>query len=240
MRFNPKHIKIFVDGADIASLAIYLKQDLIAGVTTNPLLMSKAGITDYARFANMVLAIANQKPVSFEVVCDDLTEMKQQAQMIARWGKNIFVKSPVVNSNGESTHDVVADLLAQGININLTAVMTLAQVKQVLAVIPNQGKLIISIFAGRIADTGIDPLEVMQPAVDLVRAHQQVELLWASPREIFNLYQADRIGCDIITITPDLLKKSALFGKDLTLYAQETAAMFYEESKHIVFEVEPV
>lgn len=221
-------IKLFCDGADIASIVAMAKNPLIKGFTTNPTLMRQAGVGDYAEFARRVLAAVTDRPVSFEVFADDAGGMERQARVIAGWGANVYVKIPVTNTTREFSGAVIRRLSGDGIKLNVTAVLTLDQVEQVAAALDPAAPAIISVFAGRIADTGIDPVPLMQCAIELLAARPTAELLWASPRELLNIFQADAIGCHIITATPDILAKLSLIGKDLTQYSLETVKMFYD------------
>ncbi len=224
-------IKIFADGAEKDSMIALSKEPYIQGLTTNPSLMKKAGITDYTAFARDVLSVVTKKPISFEVFTDDLEDMERQARAIAFWGKNVYVKIPVTNTKGKSTAPLVKKLSAEGIKLNVTALLTLRQVKEVVAVLSHKTPSIISVFAGRIADTGVDPRVVMKDAKQLTRKKKNIELLWASSRELFNIYDAAAVGCDIITVTPDILKKLSKVGYDHTKLSLETVQMFYDDGK---------
>ena len=217
-------LRIFVDTSEVTLLHKWLRDPRIVGATTNPALMKKSGITSYRNFARIVLGIANGKPVSFEVLADDFTEMERQARELASWGENVYVKIPITNTKGESSVPLIEKL--QDLHLNITAVMTGAQI-EALAKITSQHH-IISVFAGRIADTGRDPTYMMRLAR---KAHAQI--LWASAREVLNVYQAEECGCDIITLTPDLIAKLDLHGKSLAEYSLETVKMFYEDGKGI-------
>lgn len=224
-------VKIFSDGADINSIKELSKINYIKGFTTNPTLMRKAGVTNYEEFSKEVLKAVPDLPVSFEVFADTKEEILVQAKRIASWGKNIFVKIPVSTTNGTFLGDVMKTLSEEGISLNVTALMTADQVKDVLANLSADVPHIISVFAGRIADTGRDPLETMKACKALVRAHgPKTELLWASPRELYNIVQADQMGCDIITVDKGILKKVDLIGKDLLEYSKETVQMFYKDA----------
>jgi transaldolase len=224
-------VRIFADGADLEEIRELAAQPYIKGVTTNPTLMRKAGITDYAGFARAVLEAVPDKPVSFEVFADDFEAMERQAREIARWGDNVIVKVPITNTKGVSAAPMIERLSRAGVRMNITAMMTLDQLRIVAARLDGATPAIVSIFAGRIADTGRDPVPIMQDAVALLRPHPNVELLWASPREVLNIVQADAIGCHIITLTTGLLRKMALFGKDLEGYSLETVEMFYRDAQ---------
>ncbi len=223
-------IKIFADGADLAGMREMAQKPYIKGLTTNPTLMRKVGITDYASFAREVLAAIPNLPISFEVFSDDFADMERQARIIADWGENVYVKIPVSNTSGAPAYDLIRRLAAAGVKQNVTALMTVAQVQDVAAALANGPASCISVFAGRIADTGRDPLPIMQAALDIMRPHPQQELIWASPRELLNIFQADAIGCHIITVTNDVLKKLSLVGKDLDAYSIETVKMFYDDA----------
>ena len=223
-------VKIFADGADKAGMLEMAKKPLIAGLTTNPTLMRKAGITDYRAFAKDVLSVIGDKPISFEVFCDDFAEMERQANEIASWGSNVFVKIPVTNCAGEPAYELIRRLAKAGVKQNVTALMTLAQVRDVSAAIADGPASNISVFAGRLADTGRDPVPLMAAAVELMKPYPRQELIWASPRELLNIFQADAIGCHIITVTNDVLKKLELVGKDPTQYSLETVKMFHTDA----------
>lgn len=223
-------VKIFADGADLSDIVQLSADPRIKGFTTNPTLMRKAGIKDYAAFGRAVLAAVPNHPVSLEVFADDLDEMLAQARCIATWGSNVNIKIPVTNTQGQSTAPILRQLSAEGIFLNVTAVMTLDQVQQVAACIQKRAPAIISVFAGRIADTGIDPIPHMRRALEIVAEYPQMELLWASPREVLNIFQANDIGCSIITVTRDLLAKLAFAGKDLQEFSRETVQMFYNDA----------
>jgi transaldolase len=225
------NVKIFADGADLAGMVEMASKPLIAGLTTNPTLMRKAGITDYRGFAREVVAAIPDKPISFEVFSDDFAEMERQAIEIASWGENVYVKIPVTNTRAESAGALVERLAKAGVKQNVTALATLEQVREISEALAGGPASNISVFAGRIADTGRDPLPMMTAAVAIMRPHSQQELIWASPRELFNIFQADQIGCHIITVTNDLLKKLSLVGKDLDTYSLETVKMFHDDAK---------
>lgn len=202
----------------------------IKGFTTNPTLMRKAGVEDYKKFALQVIELVPDLPISLEVFADELDEMEKQALEIATWGKNINVKIPVMNTQKCFTGPIIERLSHQGVSLNITAVMTIDQVRKITNCLAPQTPAIISIFAGRIADTGTDPLPIMAKALDIMQAKQKAELIWASPRELLNIFQADSIGCHIITATNDILKKLALVGKDLEGYSLETVKMFHQDA----------
>jgi transaldolase len=231
-------IKIFADGADRASILEMYSNPLIKGFTTNPTLMRKAGITDYRTFASDILAIIKDRPISFEVFADEFDEMEVQALEIGSWGQNVFVKIPVTNTRGESSAQLLTRLSKLGVKVNVTALTTLDQVEEVSKCLRHGPPSYISVFAGRIADTGRDPVPIMAEAVNLLRGLPNVELIWASPRELLNLFQADSIGCHVITATNDILKKLALIGKDLKEYSLETVKMFYDDAQHAGYKLE--
>jgi transaldolase len=223
--------KIFADGANLESIKELYGQEEIKGFTTNPTLMRKAGILDYKTFALDVLSIVKDLPVSFEVFADDLLGMEKQALEIASWGANVVVKIPITNTKGESTVSLVKKLSSLGVACNITAICNLEQFIPVLDVLDKNTPAILSIFAGRIADTGVDPVPLMKKAVELAKSKPKTEVLWASPRELLNIFQADEVGCHIITVTYDLLKKLAFVGKDLNEYSLETVEMFYKDAQ---------
>jgi len=224
-------VKIFADGADINSIrALYMKP-FVKGFTTNPTLMRQAGVSDYKSFALEVLRVISDRPVSFEVFADDIPGMETQAMEIASWGNNVNVKIPITNTKGESTAPLVKRLSDKGVICNVTAMFTLAQVQGIVDVLNPATPAIISIFAGRIADTGFDPVPLMQEAVKIASVKPKAEILWASPRELLNIFQANEVGCHIITVTPDVLKKLSGVGKDLTAFSLETVLMFYNDAK---------
>lgn len=224
-------VKIFADGADKAGMLEMASKLFIKGLTTNPTLMRKAGITDYKSFALDVLKDIPNKPISFEVFSDDFAEMERQANEIASWGANVYVKIPVTNTEREPAYELIERLAKKKVKLNVTAIMTLAQVRDVVARLDPGVASYISVFAGRIADTGRDPVPLMAAAVELLKTNSQAELIWASPRELLNIFQADAIGCQVITVTNDLLKKLELVGKDLDDYSLDTVKMFYVDAK---------
>jgi transaldolase len=222
-------VQIFADGADKASMLELYRQPHIKGFTTNPTLMRAIGITDYEGFALDLLATIQDRPISFEVFADDEPEMEEQARHIAAWGKNVFVKVPVMTTNGAPTYDLVRHLSGDGIQLNVTALLTLEQVREVCSALRGGVPAYVSVFAGRIADTGRDPVPLMREAVSMVN-EVNAQLIWASPRELLNVFQADEIGCHVITATTDVLKKLALVGKDLHQFSQETVQMFRRDA----------
>jgi transaldolase len=223
------NIKIFADGADTKAMLEAAANPLIRGFTTNPTLMRAAGVGDYKAFAGEVLEAIPDRPISFEVFADFPT-MEQQAREIASWGKNVYVKIPVTNTKGDFAGPLVATLSRAGIKLNVTAVMTLGQVARIGEALAETVPAVVSVFAGRIADTGRDPVPHMKAALELLRSRPRAELLWASPRELLNIFQADELGCHIITVTNDHLKKLSLIGKDLSEYSRDTVAMFYKDA----------
>lgn len=224
-------VKIFADGADIAEMVSLYANPLIKGFTTNPTLMRKAGVADYQAFAREAVAAIPDRPISFEVFADESEEMFAQAMKIASWGDNLYVKIPITNTKGESCVGLIERLAGEGVKINVTAMMTARQIEDVAAVLGGSPPCYLSLFAGRIADSGRDPLPEMAQALRIMAPHPQLELVWASPREVYNIIQADDIGCHIITVTYDLLKKMALFGKDLDEFSLETVRMFYDDAQ---------
>jgi transaldolase len=232
------NIKIFADGAALPSMLESARDPRIAGFTTNPTLMRKAGLTDYTAFAKEVLAAIRDKPISFEVFADDFAEMKRQALLIATWGENVYVKIPVTNTKRESARALIKELAGAGVKLNVTAICTLEQVREVAQALAGGAPSVVSVFAGRIADTGRDPVPLMKEALGICRAaDRRIELLWASPRELLNIVQAAETGCDIITVTPDLLKKLELVDKDLGAFSLETVQMFYRDAQACGFKL---
>lgn len=224
-------VQIYADGADRGAIAQLCSVPYIRGFTTNPTLMRKAGVTDYHGFARDVLACIADRPISFEVFADEFTDMEIQAHEIARWGSNVYVKIPVTNTRREPALDLMCRLAHSGVKVNATALMTLEQVRDVAAALAGGASSYVSVFAGRIADTGRDPLPIMTAALEITGSHENIELIWASPREVLNIFQADDIGCDIITVTSDLLKKLGATGKDLGEFSLETVQMFYDDAR---------
>ena len=223
-------VKIFADGADKNAMLEMYKKPFIQGLTTNPTLMNKAGIRDYREFCMDILISIKDKPLSFEVFSDDFKEMYRQAIEIASWGNNVYVKIPITNTKKESCYSLVKELASQNVKVNVTAIMTLDQVSKVIEVLNPNVPSYISIFAGRIADTGRDPLPIMTSALDIMKSNPKSELIWASPRELLNIFQADEIGCHVITVTGDILKKLSLVGYDLDTYSLDTVKMFYNDA----------
>lgn len=224
-------VKLYADGADISGMIEMANKSYIAGLTTNPTLMRKAGVEDYVKFAKQVLQEIKTKPISFEVFSDDIEEMKTQGKKIASWGENVYVKIPIMNTKGISTAPVVKYLSDQGVKINATALMTQDQVSEMIHNLNPEVPSNISVFAGRIADTGRDPMPIMSECVHLISDNPKSELIWASPRELLNVFQADQVGCQIITATNDILKKLDNVGKDLTEFSQETVQMFFDDAE---------
>ncbi|HKS22169.1 MAG TPA: transaldolase [Thermoanaerobaculia bacterium] len=228
-------VKIFADGADRAGMLEMYARPYIKGFTTNPTLMHKAGLTDYRAFAHSILEVIPDRPISFEVFSDEIEEMERQAREIARWGDNVYVKVPITNTRSESTVDLVRRLSNDGVKVNVTAMMTLEQVRDIGAAVKDGAPSCVSVFAGRIADTGRDPVPLMRECVEILRAAPRAELIWASPRELLNIFQADAIGCHIITVTNDILKKLDLVGKDLGDYSLDTVKMFFNDGRKAGF-----
>ena len=225
-------IKIFADGASVPSILESAKNPRIAGFTTNPTLMRKDGVSDYRAFAKEVLAHVKTQPISFEVFADEFPEMRRQALEIKTWADNVYVKIPITNTRRESAIPLVKELASSGVKLNVTAICTLDQVRDTAAALAGGAPSVVSVFAGRIADTGRDPVPLMREALGICRAAGKgIELLWASPRELLNIIQAAEVGCDIITVTPDLLKKLSLVGKDLGDYSLETVQMFFRDAQ---------
>ena len=229
-KINNLKVKIFADGADKSGMLEMYARPYIKGLTTNPTLMRKAGIKDYKLFCKDILTVISDKPLSFEVFSDDFAEMERQALEIASWGSNIYVKIPITNTSGESACDLIKKLSNKGVKLNVTAIMTLKQVEDVVNVLNPEIPSYISVFAGRIADTGRDPLEIMKGAIDLLKSQPNSELIWASPRELLNIIQASEIGCHIITVTGDILGKLPKIGYDLEQYSLDTVTMFHKDA----------
>jgi transaldolase len=230
-------VKLFADGADLSGMIEMASKSHIAGLTTNPTLMRKSGITDYVKFAKEVVKEVPDKPISFEVFSDDLDEMIRQAIEISGWGDNIYVKIPITNTVGVSTTPVIRRLVRDGIKLNITAIMTIEQVNRVVEVLDSSLPSYISIFAGRIADTGRNPVATMIQALEIMNEIEGAELIWASPRELLNVFQANEIGCHVITATNDILKKLELVGYDLSQYSLETVQMFYKDALASKFKI---
>lgn len=224
------NVQIFADGADKAGMLEMYAKPYIKGLTTNPTLMKKVGITDYAAFCKDILTHVKDKPLSFEVFSDDFAEMERQAMEIASWGDNVYVKIPVTNTKQEDCYALVKKLGAQKVKMNVTAIMTMTQVSDVVAALNPHVPSYVSVFAGRIADTGRDPVPMMAAAVEMLKVAPEAELIWASPRELLNIFQADEVGCQVITVTNDILKKLSLVGYDLDTYSLDTVKMFYSDA----------
>ncbi|TAL48899.1 transaldolase [Patescibacteria group bacterium] len=224
-------IKLFADGADLAGIREMAANPAIAGFTTNPTLMRKAGVADYKVFALEALGVVGNRPISFEVFADDFAEMERQAREIASWGSNIYVKVPVTNTKGQFSGSLIERLSHAGVQLNVTAVLTLDQVERITDKLAPEIPAIVSVFAGRIADTGRDPIPLMAKAVEILESKPKTELIWASPRELLNVFQAESVGCHIITASNDILKKLSLVGKDLSAYSLETVRQFYDDAK---------
>jgi transaldolase len=238
MTKNLDKLKIFADGASLPAMLALVDNPRIAGFTTNPTLMRKAGISDYRAFAHEVLAAIRDKPISFEVFADDFPEMKRQAREIATWGTNVYVKIPITNTRRESATPLIRELCSVGVKLNVTAICTLEQVRDTAQALQGGAPSVVSVFAGRVADTGVDPVPLMRDALSACRAaDKNIELLWASPRELLNIVQAAEVGCDIITVTNDLLAKLPTLGKDLAQFSLETVQMFYRDAEAAGFKL---
>lgn len=231
-------VKIFADGAEKNGMLEMYNNPLISGFTTNPTLMKKAGVKDYVSFAKDILSYIKDKPISFEVFSDDFEVMEKQALEIASWGENVFVKIPITNTRAESSFELVRKLSVSGVRINVTAMMTLEQVNHILPALAASPGGYLSIFAGRIADAGIDPVPIMKETLKILNDYPKIELIWASPRELFNIIQADEIGCHIITVTNDILKKLPTLGKDLAEFSLDTVKMFYNDANSVGYTIE--
>jgi transaldolase len=229
MSISNLKVKIFADGAEKAGILELNQNPTIKGFTTNPTLMAKVGIPDYEAFCRDLVSEIPDKPFSFEVFADDFDEMERQARKIGSWGENVYVKLPITNTKGEWAGPLVQKLAAEGFRLNVTALMTLAQVRDIVPMLEGTPSSYVSVFAGRIADTGVDPLPLMIASVEYLKLNPNLELIWASPRELLNIFQADSIGCQVITVTHDTLKKLSLVGKDLTDYSLDTVKMFYAD-----------
>ncbi len=236
-RVQDLKVKIFSDGADLDSIIEAHSKGRVKGFTTNPTLMAKAGITNYLAFAEEVLRVVTDLSVSFEVFSDDFDEMREQALRLADLGPNVFVKIPVTNTARQSAAPLIQDLAGRGLKLNVTAIFSLRQVREVAAALNPKVPAIVSVFAGRIADSGLDPLPIMRESLEILKPLPLAELLWASPREALNIIQANEIGCHIITVTPDLLAKAANFGKDLEDFSLDTVKMFYNDARKSGFQI---
>jgi len=228
---NLNKIKIFADGADLNSIKKALNNKIIKGFTTNPSLMKKSGVKDYEIFCKKVVKLVYPKSVSLEVFSDDLNEMYDQAKIISSWGKNIYVKIPITNSKGVSTNSIIRKLSNEKVNLNITAIFTIKQVRGAFKALNKNSKTILSIFAGRIADSGRDPTLLIKQSVNICNRHKNIKILWASTREAYNIIEADRIGCHIITVPNDIISKIKNFSKNLDLFSRETVQMFYKDAK---------
>jgi transaldolase len=223
-------IKIFADGADAPEMLEMYSKPFIQGLTTNPTLMRKAGISNYRAFAREILAQIRDKPVSFEVVCDEFAEMEHQALEIAGWADNVYVKIPVTNTRAEASYALIRRLASRGVKLNITAIMTLMQVRDVVSALSPEVASFVSVLAGRIADTGVDPIPLMADAVRMLKACPRAELIWASPREVLNIFHADSVGCHVVTASHDILRKLPLVGYNLEEYSLDTVRMFYRDA----------
>ncbi len=226
-------VKIFADGAEKASILELYRDPLVKGFTTNPTLMRKAGVTDYVGFAKEVLAEVKNKPISFEVFSDDFREMERQARIINSWAKNVYVKIPIMNTKRESSFDLVKKLASDRVKINVTAILTVPQVRHISAALSPNVPAVISVFAGRIADTGVNPLPIMKEAKAVLAQYKNYELLWASPRQLLDIYNAEEAGCEIITVTPEILKKTEKVGYDHHELSLDTVRMFYKDGQKV-------
>lgn len=224
------NIKIFADGAEKTKMLELNSSPLIKGLTTNPTLMKKAGIVNYSEFCIDILNYVQDKPISFEVFSDDFYEMERQALKISSWAENVYVKIPITNTKREKSEELIKKLSLAGVKLNITAIMNLDQVESVLSSLSQKIPSYISVFAGRIADTGVDPLPVMKQCLNIMKSNKLSELIWASPRELLNIFQADEIGCHIITVTPEILSKIKFVGYDLSEFSLDTVKMFYKDS----------
>jgi len=237
MNLKNLSVKIFADGADRAGMLEMYRNPHIAGFTTNPTLMRKAGISEFEAFARDILSAIPDRPISFEVFADEFDEMERQARFIATWGENVYVKIPITNTRGESSIPLVRRLAGAGVKLNVTAMMTLDQMRDVSGALAGGPPACASLFAGRIADTGRDPLPMIAESLAVLRATPNVELIWASPRELLNIFQANELGCHIITVTNDILAKLALVGKNLDDYSLDTVKMFYRDAQAAGFSI---
>lgn len=224
-------IKLFADGADLSAMKEAYREGVVKGFTTNPTLMKKAGITNYEAFAKAVLSEIPDLPISFEVFSDEFEAMEREARKIASWGPNVNIKIPITNTKGESSVPLIKKLSADGLSLNVTAILTLEQVKAVAGALSGGVKSIVSVFAGRIADTGRDPVPYMTEAASVLKSKPGAELLWASSRELLNIFQAEHCGCQIITVTNDILKKLSMVGKDLAALSLDTVKIFYHDAQ---------
>jgi transaldolase len=237
MNLGTLRVKLFQDGADFDAMVGAKNRGQVSGFTTNPTLMRKAGISDYKAFARKAIAAIPELPISFEVFSDDFETMEREAREIMSWGGNTYVKIPITNTKSESAAPLIRKLSKEGFSLNVTAMLTLDQVETVAGAVDPTSRTIVSVFAGRIADTGVDPVPLMTEAVSMLRRLPNAELLWASPREVLNVVQADACGCHIITATPDIIAKISLLGKDLRQYSLETVKMFYNDARTAGFKI---
>ena len=237
MDIDTLKVKIYADGANLIDIKSLAEKPWVKGFTTNPTLMRKAGITDYKAFSFEALKLIGDRPISFEVFADDLETMEKQALEINSWSNNVYVKIPVMNTKREFTGSIIKSLSTAGVKLNVTAIFTEKQIQEVTDCLDKATAAIVSVFAGRIADTGVDPLPHMKNAKKYMSSKPKAELLWASPRELLNVIHAEQSGCDIITATPDILNKLSLFGKDLFDYSQETVEMFYRDAKASAYSI---
>jgi len=238
MNIKDLKIKLFADGADKQDMLQMNADPLIQGLTTNPTLMKKAGISDYESFSREILKYITSKPISLEVFSDDIEEMEYQARIISSWAPNVYVKIPITNTKREFTYDIINRLSNDGVKLNITALMTLDQVRGVVSALNSDVESYISVFAGRIADTGIDPTPIMKESLDIMKINQKSELIWASPRELFNVIEANNIGCHIITATTDILKKLDLLDYNLDEYSLDTVKMFYQDALEAGYKID--
>ena len=234
-KVNDLKVKLFADGADKTGMLEMYRKPFVKGFTTNPTLMRKAGISDYRGFAREILEAIPDRPISFEVFSDEFEEMERQAREIATWGPNVYVKIPITNTRREPSYDLVHSLSHEGVKVNVTAMLTLEQVRAVAGALRGGAPSCVSVFAGRIADTGVDPVPIMAESVRLLANVPGAELIWASPRELLNVFQAEAVGCHIITATNDILKKLDLIGKDLADYSLDTVKMFFNDAAQAGF-----
>lgn len=223
-------IKIFADGANVTEMKRVYNEGIVKGFTTNPTLMKKDGVIDYVSFAKEVLSEIKDMPISFEVFSDDFADMEKQARLIGSWGENVYIKIPVTNTKSENSYALIKKLSGDGLKLNITAILTVKQVEEVMEAVSDKTKSIISVFAGRIADTGTDPVPYMKQSAEIVKRNKNAELLWASSRELLNILQAEECGCDIVTVTNDIIKKLPMIGKDLTELSLDTVKMFYNDA----------
>jgi transaldolase len=240
MNLTTLRTKIFADGAELDGMLALSREPFIKGFTTNPTLMRKAGVSDYRTFAHEVLTAIPDRPISFEVFSDEFDEMERQARDIATWGTSVYVKIPVTNTKRVPAYNLIHRLSHAGVKVNVTAILTLEQVREVVNALKGGAPSNVSVFAGRIADTGRDPVPLMTEAVEILAVEPKAELIWASPRELLNIFQADAIGCHIITVTHDILRKLSLIGKSLDEYSLDTVKMFYEDARAAGFSLTPV